>query len=99
MCSSPSGRNAKSTSGRRRSSRLPPATWPVPVIFWCWLRAEAKYVDLNLDTLKLEIQEYLNSKEFAVFRSSPGSLEGNPMVMWDAEKHPDYQMFLDVAQK
>ena len=56
-------------------------------------------MDLNLDTLKLEIQEYLNSKEFAVFRSSPGSLEGSPMVMWDAEKHPDYQMFLDVAKK
>jgi hypothetical protein len=56
-------------------------------------------VDLNLDTLKLEIQEYLNSKEFAVFRSSPGSLEGSPLVMWDAEKYPDYQMFLDVAQR
>jgi hypothetical protein len=56
-------------------------------------------VDLNLDTLKLEIQEYLASREFAVFRSSPGSLEGNPMVMWDAEKYPDYQMFLDVARK
>ena len=69
------------------------------MIFWCWLRAEAKNVDLNLDTLKLEIQEYLTSKEFAIFRSRPGSLEGNPMVMWDAEKHPDYQMFLEVAQK
>ena len=56
-------------------------------------------MDLNLDALKLEIQEYLNSKEFAVFRSSPGGLEGNPMVMWDAEKHPDYQMFLEVAEK
>ena len=56
-------------------------------------------MDLNLDALKLEIQEYLTAKEFAVFRSSPGGLEGNPMVMWDAEKHPDWQMFLDVAQK
>ena len=56
-------------------------------------------MDLNLDTLKLEIQEYLTSKQFAIFRSSPGGLEGNPMVMWDAEKHPDYQMFLEVAQK
>lgn len=56
-------------------------------------------MDLNLDALKLEIQQYLTAKEFAVFRSSPGGLEGNPMVMWDAEKHPDWQMFLDVAQK
>jgi hypothetical protein len=56
-------------------------------------------VDLNLDTLKREILEYLDSKEFAVFRSSPGGLEGIPMVLWDAEKHPDYQMFLEVARK
>jgi hypothetical protein len=56
-------------------------------------------VDLNLDALKREILEYLDSKEFAVFRSSPGGLEGIPMVLWDAEKHPDYQMFLEVARK
>ena len=56
-------------------------------------------MDLNLDTLKREILEYLDSKEFAVFRSSPGGLEGIPMVLWDAEKHPDYQMFLEVARK
>jgi hypothetical protein len=56
-------------------------------------------VDLNLDALKLEIQGYLSSKEFAVFRTSPGGLEGNPMVLWDTEQHPDYQMFLEVAHK
>ena len=56
-------------------------------------------MDLNLDTLKREILEFLDSKEFAVFRSSPGGLEGIPMVLWDAEKHPDYQMFLEVARK
>ncbi len=56
-------------------------------------------MDLNLDALKREILEYLDSKEFAVFRSSPGGLEGIPMVLWDAEKHPDYQMFLEVARK
>ena len=56
-------------------------------------------MDLNLDSLKLEIQEYLNANEFAVFRSSPGGLEGNPMVTWDAKKHPDWQMFLEVARK
>jgi len=54
---------------------------------------------LNLDTLKREILEYLDSREFAVFRSSPGGLEGIPMVLWDADKHPDYQMFLEVARK
>jgi hypothetical protein len=56
-------------------------------------------VDVNLDTLKREILEYLDSVGFAVFRTSSGSLEGLPMVLWDTEHYPDYQMFLDVAQK
>jgi hypothetical protein len=56
-------------------------------------------VDLNLDTLKREIEEYLNASGFAVFHSVPGGLEGQPLVLWDSQKHPDYQMFLDVAQR
>ena len=56
-------------------------------------------MDLNLDTLKREILDHLDSAGFAVFHSNPGGLEGLPMVIWDAERHPDYQMFLDVAAK
>jgi hypothetical protein len=56
-------------------------------------------VDLNLDTLKREIMEYLESSGFAVFHSAPGGLEGLPMVLWDAERFPDYQSFLEVARK
>jgi hypothetical protein len=56
-------------------------------------------MDLNLDTLKREILDYLESREFAVFRSSPGTLEGSQMVLWDTEHYPDYQMFLDAASK
>src|SRR5215471_15713388 len=56
-------------------------------------------MDLNLDTLKREILEYLESREFAVFRSTPGALEGSPMVLWDTEHYPDYQMFLEAASK
>jgi hypothetical protein len=56
-------------------------------------------LDLNLDTLKREIIEYLESRQFAVFRSIPGSLEGAQMVLWDTEHYPDYQMFLDAAGK
>jgi hypothetical protein len=56
-------------------------------------------VDLNLDTLKREILDYIDSAGFAVFRSSPGGLEGLPMVLWDVEQYPDYRMFLDVAAK
>jgi len=56
-------------------------------------------VDLDLDTLKRQIADYLESSSFAVFRSNPGGLEGMPMVLWDSEHHPDYQVFLDVARK
>jgi len=56
-------------------------------------------VDLNLDTLKREILDYLDKSEFAVFHSHPGGLEGLPMVTWDTERYPDYQIFLDTARK
>jgi hypothetical protein len=56
-------------------------------------------VDLNLDTLKREILEYLEAADLAVFRISPGGLEGLPAVLWDTENFPDYQSFLAVARK
>lgn len=56
-------------------------------------------MDLNLDTLKQEILEFLHASGFAVFQSSPGGLDGFPMVLWDSERFPDYQMFLEVARQ
>ena len=56
-------------------------------------------VDLNLETLKREMVEYLEACEFAVFYSDPGGLKGLPLVLWDVERYPDYQMFLEVARK
>jgi hypothetical protein len=56
-------------------------------------------VDVNLDTLKREILEYLDSAGYAVFQSSPGALEGYPLIIWDSQHHPDYQQFLEVARK
>jgi len=56
-------------------------------------------VDLDLDPLKREILAYLDSSEFAVFHSTPGGLDGLPLVLWDVERFPDYRMFLDVARK
>ena len=57
-------------------------------------------MDLNLDTLKREILSYLEETGFAVFHSTPGTLDsGSSMVLWDTEHHPDYRMFLDVATR
>ena len=56
-------------------------------------------MDLNLDTLKQEVLEYLDAAGFAVFHGSPGGMEGPPVVLWDTERYPDYRMFLEVARK
>ncbi len=56
-------------------------------------------MDLNLDTLKREILEYLEAGGFAIFHSTAGGLEGLPMVIWNTEEYPDYQMFLATARQ
>lgn len=52
----------------------------------------------NLDILKQELQDYIVSEGFAIFRSQSGSLEGLSPIFWDTETHPDYQAFLNVAK-
>ena len=56
-------------------------------------------MDLNLETLKNEILGYLESSDFAIFRSHAGGLEGLPVITWDTERCPDYRAFLDTARK
>ncbi len=56
-------------------------------------------VDLNLETLKNEILGFLESSDFAIFRSHSGGLEGLPVIAWDTERCPDYRTFLDTARK
>ena len=56
-------------------------------------------MDLNLETLKGEILDYLAASEFGVFRGHPGGLEGLPIIPWDSESFPDYRMFLETARK
>jgi hypothetical protein len=54
----------------------------------------------NLDTLRHEIEQHLESRGLAVFRSYPradseGSLAS--AVYWDSETHPDYREFVEAA--
>ncbi len=56
-------------------------------------------MDLNLETLKTEILAYLESSDFAVFRSHAGGLEGLPLITWDTERCPDYRAFLETARR
>jgi hypothetical protein len=55
-------------------------------------------VDLNLNTLKHDILEYLGTSGLAVFYGSSGGLQGLPMVLWDVEGQPDFRAFLEVAR-
>lgn len=54
----------------------------------------------NLDTLRHEIEQHLESRGLAVFRSYPrtdpeGSANG--AIYWDSENHPDYREFVEAA--
>ena len=54
----------------------------------------------NLDTLRHEIEQHLESRGMAVFRSIPRSdSDGAPMgaVFWDSQNHPDYREFVEAA--
>jgi len=54
----------------------------------------------NLDALRHEIEQHLESRGLAVFRSYPrtdseGALPG--AVYWDSENHPDFREFVEAA--
>ena len=53
---------------------------------------------LNLETLRSEIQEYLESRGIVVFHGYPRSGEPAAPVFWDTQRHPDYRMFLAAAE-
>ncbi|MBZ5603287.1 MAG: hypothetical protein LAO79_13375 [Acidobacteriia bacterium] len=52
----------------------------------------------NLDTLRGEIQDYLESHGIAVFHGTPRGAEETGMVYWDVERHPDYRAYLAAAE-
>ncbi len=56
-------------------------------------------MDIDLDSLKRDILQYLEASGFAVFRNYSGSLESLPMLGWDTDAYPDYRMFLETAKK
>jgi hypothetical protein len=54
----------------------------------------------DLETLRLELEEYLASKPFAVFHGLSRAMEEFPnTVTWDHATHPDFRGFLDCAEK
>jgi hypothetical protein len=51
----------------------------------------------NLAGLKSEIEEYLEKRDFVIFRAFSRVTEAGPVVEWDHEAYSDFRMFLDVA--
>ena len=55
---------------------------------------------LNLDTLRHEIEQHLESRGLAVFRSYPRTDSESSLaeaVFWDSENYPDYREFVEAA--
>jgi hypothetical protein len=52
----------------------------------------------NLDTLKTEIEQYLEESELAVFYGYSRALESTPAVYWDCDQYPDYRRFVQAAR-
>jgi hypothetical protein len=52
---------------------------------------------INLDSMRSEIQDYLESHGIAVFHGAPRG-DDEPAVYWNVERHPDYRTFLATAE-
>ena len=52
----------------------------------------------NLDSLKTEIQDYLDHNGLTTFYGQSRGYDDANVVWWDSEKHPDYEAFLKTAE-
>src|ERR1700685_3032974 len=54
---------------------------------------------LDLETLRAEIQAYLDDSGLAVFHGYHHSTDSVVQVSWDTERHPNFREFLSAGQK
>ncbi|MBV9266310.1 MAG: hypothetical protein JO061_09100 [Acidobacteriaceae bacterium] len=53
---------------------------------------------MDLQTLRTDIQSYLEQSNLAIFHGFP-NLQEQVSVYWDTERHPDFREFLHAAEK
>ncbi len=53
----------------------------------------------DLDGLRTEIGDYLESENFLVFHGHPRYSEPFVTVRWDSDRYPDYKLFLKLAKQ
>lgn len=56
-------------------------------------------MNLNLDTLKTEVLEYLQAEGFVVFHGYSRLADTDSFVAWDTDRMPDFRTFLSAAKK
>jgi hypothetical protein len=56
-------------------------------------------MNLNLDELKNEVLEYMESEGFVVFHGYSRLAEADSFVAWDTDRLPQYRSFLGAAKK
>jgi hypothetical protein len=52
----------------------------------------------NLDTLKTDIEHYLEESGMAIFYVYSRALESMQGIYWDCDEYPDYRQFVKAAQ-
>ncbi|MGC8791931.1 MAG: hypothetical protein ACP5U2_00900 [Bryobacteraceae bacterium] len=55
-------------------------------------------MELNLDTLKEEITEYLKAEGYTVFYGFTRLMDEAPVVYWNTDAKPDFREFLQAAR-
>jgi hypothetical protein len=55
-------------------------------------------MNLNLDELKTEVLQHLESQGFVVFHGYARLSDSDSFVAWDVERQPDYRQFLETAK-
>ena len=68
-------------------------------LFCVRLQRATRYMQLDLNTLRSEIADYLEENGFVVFHGYSRLLDDMPIVFWDVDHYPDYRKFLHVARK
>src|SRR5579862_3180224 len=53
---------------------------------------------LNLETLRTEIQSFLESRGMVVFQSLPRAGDLPNQIFWDVARRPDYREFVTAAE-
>jgi hypothetical protein len=53
---------------------------------------------MNLETLRTEIQDFLETEGLAVFHGHSRALDAEPIVYWDCRRYPDYKDFVKAGK-